>query len=72
MDNVKSCGSAIELLIRESFFNVVQGISKYFVHAEQNHMLELLSCLDWNFKARDFDKLLDLGVFKLLNQGISK
>ena len=30
-------------------------------------MLELLSCLDWSFKARDFDKLLELGVFKLLN-----
>ena len=51
---------------------MVQGISKYFIHADRKHMLELLSCLDWNFKARDFDKLLDLGVFKLLNQGVSK
>ena len=33
-------------------------------------MLELLSCLDWNFKARDFENLLDLKVFKLLHSGV--
>ena len=72
LDNVKSCGSRLEVLIRESFFKVVSGISGYFVHAESAHMLELLSCLDWSFKARDFEQLLDLKVFKLLHSGVAR
>ena len=33
LDNVNNCGSTIEVLIRESFFNIVKGISTYFIHA---------------------------------------
>ena len=72
LDSVKNCGSHLEVLIRKSFFNVVSGISDYFIHAEKTYMLELLSCLDWSFKARDFQNLLDLKVFKLLHSGVSK
>ena len=50
----------------------MSGISDYFAHADKNFLLELLSCLDWSFKARDFENLLDLKVFKLLHTGVSK
>ena len=33
--------------------------------------MELLSCLDWSFKARDFENLIDLKVFKLLHTGVA-
>ena len=72
LDNIKNCGSNLEVLIRDSFFSVVSGISEYFKHANKDHMLELLSCLDWSFKARDFENLLNMKVFKLLHSGVSK
>ena len=50
----------------------MSGISAYFAHADKSNLLELLSCLDWSFKARDFEKLLDLKVFKLLHSGVPK
>jgi len=33
--------------------------------------MELLSCLDWSFKARDFESLIDLKVFKLIHTGVA-
>ena len=50
---------------------MVRGISDYFVYADQTFLMELLSCLDWSFKARDFENLLDLKVFKLLHTGVA-
>ena len=32
----------------------------------------MLSCLDWSFKARDFEELLALKAFKLLHTGVNR
>ena len=72
LDNIKSCGDNLQSLIRAAFFNVIQNISNYFTYADKSFLLELLSCIDWNFKARDFENLLDLKVFKLLHTGIPR
>ena len=59
----------MDLLIRSSFFSVLKSIAGYFAYATNNHKeLEgLLSCVDWSFKARDFEDLLKLEVFQLLH-----
>lgn len=72
LDNIMSCGNNLQTLIRTSFFSVVKEISNYLQYAEKDYLLELLSCLDWSFKARDFEDLLDLKVFKLLHTGVPK
>lgn len=72
LDGIKSCGDNLQELIRTCFFSVIQGVSDFFPHAEKSFILELLSCLDWNFKARDFENLMQLKVFKLLHTGVPK
>lgn len=72
MDGIKSCGAHLETLIRSSFFNVVKGVSDFFRHASKSQLLNLLSCLDWSFKARDFEDLLSLKAFKLLHTGVNR
>lgn len=72
MDGIRSCGAHLESLIRKSFFNVVHGVAGYFTHADETELLNLLSCLDWSFKARDFDDLLSLKAFKLLHTGVNR
>lgn len=54
LDGISSCGESQEGLIRASFFNVLQGVSDFFTHVGKSELLELVSCLDWSFKARDF------------------
>ena len=72
MDGIRSCGAHLESLIRTSFFNVVHNVSSYFVHADREELIKLLSCLDWSFKARDFEDLLSLKAFKLLHTGVNR
>lgn len=72
LDRIRSCGERLESLIRSTFFSIVKGISDNFVHADISCLMELLSCLDWSFKARDFENLYDLKVFKLLHTGVPR
>ena len=72
MNDIRSCGSHIESLIRKSFFNILSCVSSYFNHANKQTLLSLLSCLDWNYKARDFENLLSLKVFNLLHTGVKR
>ena len=55
LDNIKSCGEKVEDLIRQSFFKIIQGVSRYLAYTNESSIIELLSCFDWGFKARDFE-----------------
>ena len=72
LDRIKSCGANLEGLIRSAFFKIIKGVSNYLAHADQSFVLELLSCLDWTFKARDYEELQEMTVFKLLHTGVPR
>jgi len=72
LEGISCCGEQVETMIRASFFNVLEGISNYFKFVNKKELGELLSCLDWSFKARDFENILKLKVFKLLHTGVTE
>ena len=72
LTKIRGCSSNLEVLIRKSFFKIIKGVSNYLAHVDKNVVLELLSCFDWDFKARDFDDLREMTVFKLLHTGVPR